>query len=191
MENKKDKSVLLIALLILVGLTSGYVSSTYAKYTSTIEKNSSATIAKWSFDEENSDTNLIIDFASTYDPNTLVENRIAPGTAGSFSIALTNAETETGVDYTLSFGEAKGVPTNLKIYEDSTYSNEINIQSDTITGNLEPGDSTGVTVKFYWKWAYETANGDEADTANGSAGGSNGTKLVLPVTITGTQSALQ
>ena len=151
MENKKDRSILLIVLLVLVGLTSGYVSSTYAKYTSTIEKDSSATIAKWSFDEENSDTNLIIDFASTYDPSTLVENRIAPGTAGSFSIALTNAETETGVDYTLSFGQAQGVPTNLKFYEDNSYSNEINITSDTLTGTLEPGDATGVEIKFYWK----------------------------------------
>ncbi len=191
MENKKDRSMLLIVLLVLVGLTSGYVSSTYAKYTSTIEKDSSATIAKWSFDEENSDTNLIIDFASTYDPSTLVENRIAPGTAGSFSIALTNAETETGVDYTLSFGQAQGVPTNLKFYEDNSYSNEINITSDTLTGTLEPGDATGVEIKFYWKWAYETANGDAADTANGSAGGSGGTKLVLPVTITGTQTTPQ
>ena len=191
MENNKDKSLLLIVLLVLVGLTSGYVSSTYAKYTSTIEKNSSATIAKWSFDEENSDTELIIDFASTYDPTTLVENRIAPGTAGSFAISLTNAETETGVDYELSFGTAQGVPTNLKFYEDATYSNEISIASDTLTGTLDAGDSTGVEIKFYWKWAYETANGDAADTANGAAGGSGGTKLVLPITITGTQTTPQ
>lgn len=191
MENNKDKSLLLIVLLVLVGLTSGYVSSTYAKYTSSIEKNSSATIAKWSFDEENSDTELIIDFASTYDPATLVENRIAPGTAGSFAISLTNAETETAVDYELSFGTAQGVPTNLKFYDDASYSNEISIASDTLTGTLNAGDSTGVEIKFYWKWAYETANGDEADTANGASGGSNGTKLVLPVTITGTQTTPQ
>ena len=187
MEKKDNKSILLIVLLVLVGLTSGYVSSTYAKYTSTIEKESTATIAKWSFDTENANTDLDMNFAKTYNPSTLVANRIAPGTEGAFSLKLTNKDTETGVDYSITFNETTGVPTNLKFYEDAAFQNEIDVATDKITGSLAAGDATGDTVNFYWKWAYETVNGDEADTTDGSAGGD----LVLKAKITGTQQTPQ
>ena len=187
MEKKDNKSILLIVLLVLVGLTSGYVSSTYAKYTSTIEKESTATIAKWSFDTENANTDLNMNFAKTYNPSTLVANRIAPGTEGAFSLKLTNKDTETGVDYSITFNETTGVPTNLKFYEDAAFQNEIDVATDKITGSLAAGDATGDTVNFYWKWAYETVNGDEADTTDGSAG----EDLVLKAKITGTQQTPQ
>lgn len=189
MKNKKRKSLVLMTLLLLVGLTSGYVAGTYAKYTSEIEGNEgTAVVAKWNFDEENNaDTTIVINLAKTYAPATLVENRIAPGTEGSFAITLTNATTETGVDYTISFEKATGVPTNLKFYEDNTYTTELDIASDTIEGSLKPKDATGNTVTIYWKWAYETTNGDTDDTTNGKNGGENGTKLTLPITITGIQ----
>lgn len=188
MEKKQRKSILLIVLLLLVGLTTGYVASTYAKYTSEITgKEGTAVIAKWNFDEENKDITMNIDFAKTYDPTTLVADRIAPGTEGSFAIQLTNETTETGVDYTMFFGEAIGVPTNLKFYTDADYKTELDITSQTITGTLDAGDATGETITLYWKWAYETTNGDSADTTNGKTGGSDGTKLTLPITITGVQ----
>ena len=44
--NKKRNSLLVIVLLLLVGLTFGYVSSTYAKYTSKIEDFKLALIIK-------------------------------------------------------------------------------------------------------------------------------------------------
>ena len=47
---KNKKSLLVLVLLLLVGITSGYVASTYAKYTSKIENNNgTATVAKWAF----------------------------------------------------------------------------------------------------------------------------------------------
>ena len=188
MENKKRGSMLLIGMLLLIGLTGGYIANTYAKYISEIkDKQGTAVVAKWNFDEENKDTTIDIDLASTYNADTLVGNRIAPGTEGSFKFSLTNETTETGVDYTISFGDVTGVPTNLKFYLDESYNDELDVSSETMTGTLDAEDSTGDVITIYWKWDYETSNGDEADTVNGKAGGENGTKLVLPVTITGVQ----
>ena len=193
-ENKKI-AILLIVLLLLVGITTSYVARTYAKYTSEITgKSATAIVAKWNFDVENADVTMDIDFSETYDPETLVANRIAPGTEGSFAFQLTNATTETGVAYTVSFGAATGVPTNLKFYTDDTYSDEFDITAETFTGVLPAKAETGHTIEVYRKWAYETgavndgiAEGDGADTTNGKAGGEEGTKLEIPVTITGVQ----
>ena len=67
MKNRK-KSLLVVVLLLLVGVTFGYVSSTYAKYTSQITGNSgSATVAKWAFASDNTTQTLSINLASTYD----------------------------------------------------------------------------------------------------------------------------
>ena len=120
--------------------------------------------------------------------NILKENLVGyQGTEGAFSLKLTNKDTETGVDYSITFNETTGVPTNLKFYEDAAFQNEIDVATGKITGSLAAGDATGETVNFYWKWAYETANGDEADTTNGSNGGN----LVLKAKITGTQQTPQ
>ena len=186
---KKTRDLLVvILLLLLIAISIFYIAGTYAKYTSEISDiQGEAIIAKWDFDVENASQTLDIDLGATYDPDTLVADRIAPGTEGSFAIQLTNANTETGVDYTIAFGTATGVPTNLKFYSDSTYNTELTLASDTLTGTLDAEDATGDTITFYWKWDYETTNGDEADTTNGKAGGANGTKMTLPITITGVQ----
>lgn len=194
MENKKKRSWILIVLLLLVGLTSGYVVSTYAKYTAEISRGGSATVAKWSFEGDNSTSTFNINLAENYDASTLVNDRIAPGTSGSFDIALVNTNSETGVNFTVKVGTvtASGtggvVPANLKFYKDAAHTTELTASG--ITGQLTAGDSTGKTVTIYWQWAYETgtvtdgiATGDEADNTAGAAGST----LTVPVTVSGVQ----
>ena len=194
---KKKKSLMLIALLLLVGATSGYVASTYAKYTSEITgNNGTATVAKWSFEDDNTAQTLTINLAETYDATTLVANKIAPGTAGSFNIALSNENSEVGVDFVVALTSITNKPTNLKFYKTRsgsagayTYSNEITPGTTEITGQLAAEDSTGLNVPIYWVWAYETtetATNDPIDTANGEDTSANRT-LTIGVTITGTQ----
>ena len=188
---KKDKkSLWLIVLLLLVGLTGGYVASTYAKYTSSVDKEGTATVAKWAFADDNSDSELKIDFTDTYDATTLVNDRIAPGTSGSFDIQVVNETSETGVDFTLKIKSIDNVPTNLKFYADSSFSEPMTLTAGTITGQLAAGDATGVEVPLYWKWEYETldsnnssATGDGADTTDGE----NANSLTVTVSITGVQ----
>ena len=186
---KKKKSLLVVALLLLVGITSGYVASTYAKYTSQItDNNGTATVAKWAFSTDNPAKTLTINFSGTYDASTLVAGKIAPGTSGSFNIALKNTNTETGVDWTIKLNSVTGKPTNLKFYKDSEHTTEITPGTGTITGQLAAGDSTGLSVPIYWAWEYETsqiATNDPLDTTDGEAASA----LTIGVDITGVQTA--
>ena len=186
---KKKKSLLVVALLLLVGITSGYVASTYAKYTSQITgNNGTATVAKWAFSTDNPAKTLTINFSGTYDPTTLVSGKIAPGTSGSFNIALKNTNTETGVNWTIQLNSVTNKPTNLKFYKDSQHTTEITPGTGTITGQLAAKDSTGLSVPIYWAWEYETseiATNDPKDTTDGEAAAA----LTIGVDITGVQTA--
>lgn len=187
---KQRKSLMLIALLLLVGITAGRVASTYAKYTAKVEGEGSATVAKWAFDTENSTTQFDVTLDGTYDATTLVADKIAPGTKGYFEVKLTNAQSEVGVDFTVEVGTATNKPTNLKFYKDAGYTTELVPGTDSITGQIAQGDATGLKVKVYWKWVYETgtvtngiAAGDDADTTNGK----NAASLTVPLTVKGVQ----
>ena len=184
---KNKKTLLVLVLLLLVGITSGYVASTFAKYTSKIENNNgTATVAKWAFSTDNAAQTLTINLANTPDPSTLIAGKIAPGTSGSFNIALVNTNTETGVDWTISLKSVTNKPTNLKFYKDSAHTTEITPGTGTITGQLAAKDSTGLSVPIYWAWEYETnaiATNDPIDTTDGEAANT----LTIGADITGVQ----
>lgn len=188
-ENKKRLSVLI--LLLLVGLTSGYIANTYAKYASEIkDNNGTASVAKWKFTTDNTNQTLTIKLDNTPDASTLVGGKIAPGTSGSFNIKLTNGTTETGVDFTVKLKDITNIPTNLKFYKDSTYATELNPGESTITGQLKAQDSTGVTIPIYWRWELGTSN-EVADTVNvaDTSDGDAANSLTIGVDITGVQTA--
>ena len=186
MKNRK-KVLLIVVLLLLVGLTSGYVASTYAKYTSQVAgNNGTVTVAKWAFTSDNRTQSLTINLSENYDASTLIAGRIAPGTSGSFNIALSNASTETGVNWTIQLNSVTNKPTNLKFYKDSQHTTELTPGTSTITGQLAAKDSTGLVVPIYWAWEYETseiATNDPLDTSDGEAGEA----LTIGVDITGVQ----
>ncbi len=183
--NKHVRSLLLLVLLLLISFSMLYIGITYSKYTAEAESEGVATVATWSFEADNASVSMNINFEDTYDASTLVANKIAPGTSGSFAIALVNTNSDVGVDFELEFGTATNIPTNLVFYKDSSYSEELDLANDTITGQLAAKDSVGVTINIYWKWEYETQDGDDDDTADGIAAAD----LSIPVTITGVQVA--
>ena len=188
MKNNKKTSWVIIVLLLVVGVTSGYVASTYAKYTSDLgTKNGTATIAKWAFSDENSSRTLNLALDQTYDPDTLSSGKIAPGTSGSFSIELSNVNAEVAVNYELAIGTATNKPTNLKFYSNSNHTTEL--VNNKLTGTLAPG-AAATTKTIYWQWAYETTNGDAADNTAGEGAATNAS-MTIPITITGTQAQPQ
>ena len=184
---KKRKSLVLIALLLLVGLTSGYVASTYAKYTSTITgSKGTATVAKWAFDTENTSKTYEINYLETYDASTLVNGKIAPGTKGSFDIALSNKTSDVGVKFEIALGTATNKPTNLKFCKDAACTTELTPGTGKITGKIAQGGELKDTtaVKIYWMWDYYTSDSnDVTDTTEGKAA----QDVTLNLTITGTQ----
>ena len=189
MKKTNKSAVLLLVLLVLVAVSAMYVASTYAKYTAEVTGNGTVTVAKWNFATDNANPTVTVDITPTADSTTLVGNKIAPGTQGSFAVTLKNTS-ETGADFKVKLGTITGtVPTNLKFYKDSACTKEITA-TDPITGQIKAQDSTGIEVKVYWKWAYETgtvtdgiAAGDAADTTAGETPAT----LTVPVTITGVQ----
>ena len=187
MEKKKRNAILLLVLLLLVAISASYIASTYAKYTSEIkDNNGTATVAKWAFDTDNTKKTLEINLAETYDASTLVANKIAPGTQGSFNIALSNENSEVGVDFTIKLNSITNIPTNLKFYKDASFTTELTPGTSTITGQLVAGEKNFAGVPIYWKWAYETteiADNDPEDTKDGKAAKA----LTIGVDITGVQ----
>lgn len=187
---KNKKSVLIMVLLLLVAVTSAYVANTYAKYIGDVSGNGSAEVAAWTFETDNASSVSNISLSQTANATTLTSGKIAPGTSGSFDIALKNTNSDVGVDFTVALGAISGKPDNLHFYKDSGYTTEIIPGTDTITGQLKAKDATGVSLTIYWKWEYETgavtngvAAGDSKDTEAGEAAAS----LTIPVTITGVQ----
>ena len=185
------KSLLVVVLLVLVGLTSAYVAYSYAKYTDTVTgNNGTVKVAKWAFTTDNVGTanSIAINLAETYHATTLVNGTIAPGTRGSFDVAVNNANSEVGVNFEVGLDAISNLPKNLKFYSDSSYNTEIVPGTGKITGVLEAKDGTDQVVHFYWRWLYETAEAatnDPLDTADGEAA----KELTIAVTITGTQVA--
>lgn len=189
MRNKKC-GILVLVILMLVTVTGSLVSGTYAKYTAKLDDvQATAQVAKWGFKSENAGNleNIKIALADTVDASTLVEDRIAPGTKGSFDIALTNAESEVAVEFEIAIGDATNVPTNLKFCADETCTVELDTDNP-MTGTLAAGDATGVNAKIYWVWDYEQADvatGDAADTTDGEAAA----EMSVTVSVSGTQMA--
>ncbi len=190
-KNGKRSSLIILVLLLLVGLTSAYVASTYAKYTEELaDKDGEAIIAKWSFVEDNASSNFDVDLTETIPAAKLTADRIAPGTAGTFTIELKNDNTETGIDVSIVLGEVTNAPANIVFISD----NQPLPANRTFTRHLDAVGSNGTTSQtlvINWYWPYEDndnlAAQDLADTTLGKAGGADGNKLTIPVTITGTQ----
>lgn len=183
MKKTNKSAVLLLVLLVLVVVTAMYVASTYAKYTGEVTGNGTATVAKWNFATDNTNANFVVDWTESYDASTLVDGKIAPGTSGSFDFELKNTS-ETGVDFTVSFGTVTGLPKNLKFYKDSAHTQEITLGTTEIKGQLATNQTEAFKVPVYWAWEYYTSDANDAlDTTDGTAGAS----LTIPVTIKGVQ----
>ena len=194
----KKKVLSFMFLFLLVAVAYIFVSNTYAKYTASVSKSGKAVVAKWNFQSDNESSTFDIDLKENYDESTLTSVRsidgkdikiIAPGTEGSFDIELVNSS-EVGVNFTVSLDSIENLPENVKFYKDANYQTELRPLEDAITGQLAALDTEGLTVKVYWKWAYETgsvtdgvATGDSSDNLAGEAG----RELTIPVTVKGVQ----
>ena len=202
MEKEKKNNnigvIAILALLLIAVLAFGIWA--WSKYTSTLEGNGTATVAKWNFGTDTVIENL--DLATTSGAtkmdtvNNVATDRIAPGTSGSFSVVLNTTGTEVALSYDIVLSNMKNKPTNLHFYSDASCSESSKIDTTDgakISGTIAQGDTgTKKTVTIYWKWAYETgsdatniAKNDETDTNEGKAATENG--VTFDLTITGTQ----
>ena len=177
---KKNKSMRLAAvLLVLVLLTTSVIGGTFAKYTGAAEATDSARVAKWDIQlngQSITKTFNIDLFNTVYDENgTDAEDHIkvadgsiiAPGTAGSFDIDLTN-NSEVTAEYTIDYTVSNPANIPVKFSLDGTDWKDSIDDLDVTTPETIAIGETESTITVYWQWVF---NGDDnVDTALGLKG---------------------
>lgn len=191
-KQKKLKKKILIILILLLIILIALLGSTYSKYITQVEGKGVIEVAKWAFLVNGQTATMTnINLAQTYNSNTLIQNRIAPGTRGSFDIIIDATGSEVGIDYDVKFLNQTNKPTNLNFDYNGTIVSSITDLEELLKGNI-PADSTEKVKTFTikWFWDYETgstkeqiASHDLQDTKDGKSLG----KYSFDVVVTGRQ----
>ena len=164
-------SVLLVAVL----LTTCVISGTFAKYTTTSTAEATAKIAKWQIDFTKKDGETqeftfdlfatVNDTLNGNDETDVADERIAPGTEGSFKIEFTN-NSEVNVQYFMeSFTISEGAPADLKFCttEDGTYVAASAFAATINKTTVNMNNKGELTV--YWMWDFGEDRVDNAYSA--------------------------
>ena len=161
---KKSKKIVLIIIAISAILIAFIGGQAYAKYMSKVTGSGTADVASWNFKvNENAEKMQTISLKSTINNSTLLNNKIAPGTEGSFQINVDATGAEVGINYSVKFENETQKPTNLNfVYNGKNYSSLTQLQNDLI-GTINANDEQKVkNITIGWKWKYETgANAQE------------------------------
>ena len=188
---KKNKMMRIASvLLVAVLLSTCAISGTFAKYTSTASGSATATVAKWSF-KWNGGTeqeiavsgtaptltfnlfSTINDTGNTADETDVADNKIAPGTAGSFTFTVSNTS-EVTAKYTISLSEVNTNEVPLQYSVDgTTWYDSITEVVMTALQNQQLAIGNNASHTVHWKWGFEgghTGQTDASDTALGVMG---------------------
>ena len=187
-----------VAALALTVVSSCMVGGTLAKYTTTATGTGSAIVAKWAPSFQDGDGNAFTDSTvvslkdTTVDPKTVADGKIAPGTAGSFSVKVGRGATEVGFSYTITISEVNNMPKNLKFYdEDGTTELTAVDGVYTLTPNentVAADATTEKTITVNWKWPYKADGADPtANDTDDSSDGASAATMTFKVNITATQ----
>ncbi len=189
-KTRNKPVIILLALLLITAIA--FSMYAYAKYKTTLTGNGTAQVAKWSF-KVNGQTQTIpdIDLATTMKKvNNVAENKLAPGTEGSFDLNLDATGSEVAIDYNIKLVVTEK-PTNLRFYTDSSYTKEIASTDGVmnVSGVMSLEEIKTIQTKtIYWKWPYQTGDTDDVKKANDKIDTADSKKSVtMTITVTGTQ----
>ena len=189
-KTRNKPVIILLALLLITAIA--FSMYAYAKYKTTLTGNGTAQVAKWSF-KVNGQTQTIpdIDLATTMKKvNNVAENKLAPGTEGSFDLNLDATGSEVAIDYNIKLVVTEK-PTNLRFYTDSSYTKEITSTDGVmnVSGVMSLEEIKTIQTKtIYWKWAYQTGTAANDIVANDKIDTADSKKSVtMTITVTGTK----
>lgn len=162
MKNKKVviRALIIIALITLVSLA-GY---TFARYYQSINiGGGKVSIARWSFGSANISKDII-----------LSEEKIAPGSNGTFEIEVDATNSEVPVEYEILVSNEKNIPTNMKFYAEIQDEKGTTLSTTEIKDSfteLATSDLKGLIpvelgnqkrkINVYWNWEF-----NETDTTS-------------------------
>ena len=196
-KNRSIKIAVLVLALALI--TSCFVGTTFAKYTSTATGTASVEIAKWAV--KVGGTNLatytndvpfnlfdtINDTKDSNDEEDVRDDMIAPGTKGAFSFTVENdSDVVATISVAISKTSGPDVPIAWTLGGVAcTNLDDLNTKIAAALADAGEIDADAVTLEIGWSWAYEIAENasDVSDTAIGVTGGT----LAYLATITATQ----
>ncbi len=188
----RKKKVLIILALLTIILLAFIGGQAYAKYVSEVRGEGVAQVATWNF-KVNGQSEQVeeINLASTCNNETLVNNKIAPGTSGSFDIKVDATGSEVGINYNIAFTEEENKPQNLKFKYNNTEYNSIKDLEKDLSGTINANDENKVrTLNVGWKWDYETGKNPDEISKNDLVDTQNAQEIqnyTFDVIITGTQ----
>ena len=189
---KKNKKILVIFAIIFIIAMSFMIGQVYAKYTSQIKGQGSADIASWNFKVNDKEDQIQkISLNSTINNQTIKNNKIAPGTSGSFKIKIDASGSEVGIGYVVKIENETNKPTNLKfMYNNKTYNSMSELQGELI-GTIGANDMNKVKeINISWSWPYETGTTKEQISANDKIDTEQGKTIsnyAFDVIVAGTQ----
>ncbi len=154
--------------------------------------NGETEIAKWNFVVNDSTEQMeTIKLADTYDQDTLINGRIAPGTRGSFDLVIDASDAEVGVKYEVDFENETNKPSNLKFKYKDRVLDEIEDYEEFFTDIIDADDTNKTrTLTVDWEWAYETENNDNTLEENDKVDTDEGLEALdysFDIIVTGTQ----
>lgn len=189
--SKSKKIILILAILIAIVL-SFIGGQTFSKYIAEVRGEGVAEVARWSFKVNGQAQEVqTINLASTCNNETLINNKIAPGTEGAFNIIVDGTGSDVGIEYNVKFENEMNKPQNLKfIYSGVTYDSITDLE-DKLTGVINANAENKVTtMTVNWEWEYETGSNEDEKLANDKIDTQNAqdiTNYTFDVVVTGTQ----
>lgn len=189
--SKSKKIILILAILIAIVL-SFIGGQTFSKYITEVKGQGIAEVARWSFKVNGKSEEVqTINLASTCNNETLINNKIAPGTEGAFNIIIDGTGSDVGIEYNVKFENEMNKPQNLKfIYSGVTYDSITDLE-DKLTGVINANAENKVTtMTVNWEWEYETGSDEDEILTNDKIDTQNAqdiTNYTFDVVVTGTQ----
>ena len=188
----KKKTALLVICLLLAIILSFMIGKTFSKYISEVKGTGTAEIANWVFKVNGKEDAIQnVNLLSTYNNETLINNKVAPGTSGSFNIVVDATGSEVGVDYVIQFLNESEKPQNLIFtYDDQQYTTIQDLEKD-LSGTINANDENKTrTITIYWEWQYQTGENENEINQNDIIDTNNAKQLenyTFDIYVAGTQ----
>ena len=188
----KKKKILLVVFIVLAIILSFIGGKTFSKYLAEVKGTGTAEIANWVF-KVNGKEDVVqnVNLLSTYNNETLINNKVAPGTNGSFNIVVDATGSDVGVEYVIQFLNESEKPQNLIfIYQDKEYSTIQDLEKD-LSGIINANDESKTrTITINWEWQYETGENEDEINQNDIIDTNNAKQLenyTFDINVKGTQ----
>ncbi|WP_050639195.1 MULTISPECIES: hypothetical protein [Clostridia] len=180
--------------LALTLITTCLTGGTLAKYTSSVEGEGTATVAKWAFkagDAVNGTTITDFHLTDTTTGGGVTDGKIAPGTEGKLPIFvdLTGTEVATKVTISVKVDDVSNLPEQLT-FTDSDGKKVImptqdNTEKEIFTKELKASEAAAFKkeLSINWEWLFDNSK----DTEDTNLGATPPTSANITVKVTGEQ----